>query len=262
MSGENEGLDQLIGRAAKVIAGSERVAALTGAGISAESGVPTFRGPGGLWRNRRAEEVATPQAFEADPKFVWEFYNYRRNLLREVEPNPGHYALAELERVVPHFTLITQNVDGLHQRAGSRTVLEVHGNIWWVRCTRCGAELDKTGERLGQLPKCSQCGGLLRPAVVWFGEALPPDVWRAAYQAAQDCHTFLVIGTSAMVQPAAGLVEVAHWHNATIIEVNLETSQASSIVHIGLYGPAGEVLPRLIDQVKAQSRTTGGQQER
>jgi NAD-dependent deacetylase len=233
-------------QAARVLAASGSIAALTGAGVSAESGVPTFRGDGGLWKNVRAEEVATPQAFQRDPRFVWEFYNSRREKLAAIRPNPAHIALAELESQVERFTLITQNVDRLHQQAGSARVLEVHGNIWTVRCTKCGREFDKTGERLAELPACEVCGGLLRPAVVWFHESLPPAIWAAAETAVRECDCLLVVGTSAEVHPAAGLAWTAQQAGAQVIEVNLEPTPAREIAAIGLYGPAGQVLPKLV----------------
>ena len=233
-------------KAARIMASANRIAALTGAGVSAESGVPTFRGAGGLWKNFRAEEVATPEAFAHDPKLVWEFYNDRRNRLTTVRPNPAHLALAELETLADQFVLITQNVDGLHRAAGSRRVLEIHGNIWTVRCTKCGRQWDKTGEPLDELPKCEECAGLLRPGVVWFGESLPPELWQQAEHAVQECDCLLVVGTSAQVHPAAGLAWIARNAGAQIIEVNLEPTPASEITTIGLYGKAGEVLPKLV----------------
>ena len=232
--------------AARVLASSNAIAVLTGAGVSAESGVPTFRGAGGLWKNFRAEDIATAETFERDPAFVWEFYNYRRDLLEHVQPNPGHFALAELERAVDRYTLITQNVDALHQRARSRRVLEVHGNIWRVRCTKCSREFDKTGERLPALPVCERCGGPLRPGVVWFGEGLPYDVWQQAEYAARECNCLLVVGTSAQVHPAAALAWIAHNSGARVIEVNLEPTPATEIATLGLYGPSGEILPKLV----------------
>jgi NAD-dependent deacetylase len=205
---------------------------------------------GGLWKNFRAEEVATPEAFQRDPALVWEFYNYRRNLLMTVEPNPAHHGLVELETLARRFTLITQNVDRLHQRAGSRRVLEVHGNLWEVRCTRCGRQFDKTGEQLPELPRCEECGGLLRPCVVWFGESLPQDVWAQAERSVAECDCLLVIGTSAQVHPAAGLAWTAAPAGAKVIEMNLEPTAAREVSTLGLYGPAGVVLPELVARVK------------
>src|ERR1039457_6777694 len=196
------------------------VAALTGAGVSAESGVPTFRGNNGLWRQYRAEDLATPEAFERDPKLVWEWYDWRRCLIAKAKPNAGHFALAELERPGPSFTLITQNLDDLHDDAGSRNVLKVHGSIWMVRCTLCGEEhLDRTAP-LPELPPRCECGALLRPGVIWFGESLPPDVWQQAERAAAAADLFLVIGTSAVVYPAAGLASIAKRAGAKVVEIN------------------------------------------
>jgi len=167
------------------------VAVLTGAGVSAESGVPTFRDNNGLWKQFRAEDLATPEAFARDPKLVWEWYDWRRGLIAKAKPNAGHYALAELERRVSKFTLVTQNVDDLHDDAGSRNVLKVHGSIWMMRCTGCGKEhVDRTSP-LPRVPPTCECSGLLRPGVVWFGEALPVNVWRDAQRAAENADVFL-----------------------------------------------------------------------
>lgn len=224
---------------------AQRIAALTGAGISAESGVPTFRGATGLWKQFRPEELATPHAFRRDPRLVWEWYDWRRSMIAQVKPNPGHNALAALERRANAFTLITQNVDGLHQQAGSENVLEVHGNIWQLRCTACRREwMDRTAPL--PLPPYCGCGAIARPAVVWFGEALPPDVWSEAEQAVSSCDLLLVIGTSAVVYPAAGLVPLARGSGAKIVEVNIEPTPVSSLVDCTLTGPAGELLPQLL----------------
>ncbi len=221
---------------------------LTGAGVSAESGVPTFRGAAGLWRQFRAEELATPQAFARDPQLVWEWYDWRRGLIASVKPNPGHYALAELERRSPQFTLVTQNVDGLHQQAGSRSVLEIHGSIWKLRCTVCRREWLDRGVPLALPPHC-QCGGLARPGVVWFRENLPAKTWTEAERAAKCCDVFLVIGTSAVVYPAASLVPLAHAAGAKIIEINLEPTPLSGLVDCCLAGSAGQILPDLLGSI-------------
>ncbi|MFB3777530.1 MAG: NAD-dependent deacetylase [Bryobacteraceae bacterium] len=228
------------------IAAASRIAALTGAGISAESGIPTFRGAGGLWRQFRPEDLATPEAFARDPRLVWEWYDWRRSLIAKAQPNPGHAALAELERRTPSFTLITQNVDGLHDRAGSRNLLKVHGDIWLVCCTACGREARDDRVPLRHLPPRCACGGLLRPGVVWFGEPLPNQIWAKAEQAARSAEVFLVIGTSAVVYPAAGLVGLAKCSGAKVIEVNLEETGFSSQVDCSLRGRSGELLPQLI----------------
>jgi NAD-dependent deacetylase len=222
------------------------VAVLTGAGISAESGVPTFRGPGGLWKQFRAVDLATPEAFARDPKLVWEFYNWRRELLAPLSPNPGHHALAEIERRVPHFTLITQNIDGLHKKAGSSNIMELHGNIWWVRCTDCGAPAEDLRVPLPELPACESCGALLRPHVVWFGEMLDPQVLNAAFGAIGNCDLMIVVGTSGTVQPAASMGVLAKDGGAAVAEVNLEPTPYSDIYHISISGKSGEILPQLL----------------
>ncbi len=228
------------------IRGASRLVVLTGAGISAESGIPTFRGPGGLWKQRRPEQLATPEAFARDPKLVWEWYDWRRCRIAGAAPNPGHAALAELERRKPSFTLATQNVDGLHDRAGSRRVLKLHGDIWMVRCLACGRERRDERAPLDEIPPRCECGGLLRPGVVWFGEALPAQVLREAEEAACAAEVFLVAGTSAVVYPAAGLVPLARSAGAKVIEVNLEETPFSATVDCSLRGKSGDLLPRLI----------------
>lgn len=233
-------------KAARMLASANSIAVLTGAGVSAESGVPTFRGAGGIWKNYRAEQVATPEAFQDDPRLVWEFYNYRRELLMNVRPNAAHLALAALESATRDFMLITQNVDGLHQSAGNRRVLEIHGNIWIVRCTRCGHVEERKGARLPALPSCGPCGGLLRPGVVWFGESLPTDRWQQAEDAARHCDCMVVVGTSAQVHPAASLAWFARDCGAHVIEINLEPTPAGEIASLCLYGRAGEIVPKLV----------------
>ena len=235
-----------LARAAELIAKTRRLAILTGAGVSAESGVPTFRGPNGFWRGRDPQTLATPEAFAADPKTVWEFYNARRARLRHVQPNPAHFAIAALAENLPDVTVVTQNVDRLHQRAGSRNVVEIHGNIEDVRCSRCGRVENKTGDELPPLPVCPACGGLFRPAVVWFGEELPLDAWTNAQRAVERAETLLVVGTSALVYPAAGLIRLAHNPDQSIIEINPEPTPFSATVTISIPGKAGEILPRLV----------------
>jgi NAD-dependent deacetylase len=222
------------------------VAVLTGAGISAESGIPTFRGAGGLWRQYRAEDLATPEAFARDPRLVWEWYDWRRCLISKAEPNAGHRALAELERRKRSFTLVTQNVDGLHDRAGSRSLLKLHGDIWWMRCTACGREEKDDRAPLAVLPPQCGCGGLLRPGVVWFGEPLPAQTWREAEEAARNAEVLLVVGTAAVVYPAAGLAPLAKSAGARVIELNPEETPLSAHVDCSLRGRSGELLPQLI----------------
>jgi len=229
--------------ARELLRNAKRVAVLTGAGISAESGIPTFRGAGGLWKSFRPEDLATPEAFFRDPSTVWEWYLWRRELIAKAQPNAGHVALATLEARIPTFTLITQNVDGLHDRAGSRRILKVHGDIWINRCQDCAREVANLPE--ARPPHCS-CGGLLRPGVVWFGEALPRSIWREAEKAATEAEVMLVIGTSAQVFPAAGLIPYAQRNGAQVIEVNLEATPFSGSLNYSLRGPAGEILPQIV----------------
>lgn len=228
------------------LAGASAVAVLTGAGISAESGIPTFRGAGGLWKNFRAEDLATPKAFAADPKLVWEWYDSRRGLIAAAEPNAGHRALAEMRSRFARFTLATQNVDGLHHRAGSTDALRLHGDIWTLRCTACGREREDFRTPLPELPPRCVCGALERPGVVWFGETLPDDVWEQALQAAREAGVFLVIGTSAVVYQAAGLVELAKTSGATVVEINVAATPVSHLVDISWRAPAAQALPELL----------------
>lgn len=242
-----DALDSRIREAAAAVGKARHVCVLTGAGISAESGIPTFRDAlTGLWSKFNPEELATPEAFERNPRLVWDWYESRRERVRQVEPNPGHYALAEIAQRVPRFTLVTQNVDGLHQRAGSRDVLEYHGNILRDRCTVEQAVATRSAASPGALPRCANCGALLRPDVVWFGEAIPAEPLVAATAAARSCDVFLSIGTSSLVYPAAGLAESALHAGATVIEVNPNRTDLSRSARIVLSGPSGALLPRLL----------------
>jgi NAD-dependent deacetylase len=229
------------------LAKAESTAVLTGAGVSQESGIPVFRGAGGLWRRYRAEQLATPEAFARDPKLVWEWYDWRRSVVADTKPNPGHSALAELERRAADFTLITQNVDGLHDRAGSKHILKLHGDLWAVRCLSCGAEKMDHRVPLPELPPRCECGGVLRPGVVWFGEALPGEILQAAIAAARASQVFLVVGTSAVVQPAASLPLLARESGARVIEVNAEETPLTPMVDVSLRGSAGQLLPPLVE---------------
>ena len=228
------------------LAAAQSVSVLTGAGISAESGIPTFRGSGGLWKNYRAEDLATPEAFARDPHLVWEWYNWRRETISKAAPNLAHRALVKLETSKLRFTLITQNVDGLHDLAGSGRILKLHGDIWRLRCTACGAHWPDRRATLPKLPPHCACGGLARPGVVWFGEPLPEGMMKEAEHAAASSEVFLVIGTSAVVYPAAGLVPYAKQSGATVIEINPDSTAFSETVDFALHGPAGELLPNLV----------------
>ncbi|HET7204328.1 MAG TPA: NAD-dependent deacylase [Steroidobacteraceae bacterium] len=236
--------------AATALRTAHHVCVLTGAGISAESGVPTFRdAQTGLWANYRPEDLATPEAFARDPKRIWEWYEWRRELVQQAQPNAGHRALVELARLVPRLTLVTQNVDSLHQRAGSRGVIEYHGNILRDRCAAESIVRPRSPVSVTGLPECAHCGELLRPDVVWFGEAIPRQALLEADTAASTCDVFLSIGTAAVVYPAAGLAERALRSGARIIEVNTEPTDLSPLADVTLRGPSGRLLPQLLEQL-------------
>jgi NAD-dependent deacetylase len=221
---------------------ARRVTVLTGAGVSAASGVPTFRGPAGLWRNYRPEDLATPQAFQRDPLLVWEWYDWRRTLIARCRPNAAHDTLARWSQR-DGFTLITQNVDGLHELAGTRAVIRFHGSIWEVRCTKCGTTREDRTAPLERLPPtCPACGSLERPGVVWFGETIDPSVLERCERALR-CDLFLSVGTSSVVYPAAGLVHAARRHGAFTVEVNPVATEATGEVDLAIAGAAESVLP-------------------
>jgi NAD-dependent deacetylase len=236
--------------AADILRPAKRVAVLTGAGVSADSGVPTFRASDGLWEGHRIEDVATPDGFGRNPELVWEFYNQRRVNVAAVKPNSGHLALADLERHFTGldgggFTLATQNVDGLHQTAGSVNVLELHGCLRQTRCLGCGVVTERGLEHLGARPLCPACGERLRPNIVWFHEMLPDGVLEAAGEAAAGCDVFLVVGTSAVVFPAAGLIPIARRAGAKVIEFNLTATDASHYADVTLVGRSAATLPQV-----------------
>ncbi len=234
----------------KHLATAKHVAVLTGAGISAESGVATFRGKGGIWKKLKPEELASMDAFLKNPSLVLEWYEYRRKLIKNVKPNQAHKTLAEMESWYPHFALSTQNIDGLHKKAGSQAVYELHGNILRNRCNSCGAITDDVDfANTQQLPRCD-CNGLIRPDVVWFGEMLPVDILDASFEKAQQADVYLSVGTSAVVYPAAQLPVTAKQSGAFVIEINLEPTALSPYVDASYRGKAGDVLPQLWSQVK------------
>lgn len=231
------------------------ISILTGAGISAESGIPTFRDQlTGIWAHFKPEDLATPDAFLAHPKEVWEWYAWRREQVKEARPNPGHKALADLERKYvardANFTLVTQNVDGLHQAAGSRNVIELHGNIRRVKCFDHHHPVESwPGMETGTgpiPPRCPHCQSMLRPDVVWFGEALPEDALETAMQTARNCEVFLSVGTSTLVEPAASLPFLARQSGAMVIEINPEPTPLTTVAQISLRGSAGEILPQVV----------------
>jgi NAD-dependent deacetylase len=228
------------------LSASRSVTILTGAGISADSGVPTFRGHDGLWRNYRAEDLATPEAFERDPRLVWEWYNWRRELIATKQPNAAHVAVAAFEARLPSFWLMTQNVDGLHRQAGSTKLSEIHGNIWIVRCTGCGRISEDRSIPIPLLPACRVCGGLLRPHIVWFGESLDPDDLRDCDRALRASDCLIVVGTSGVVYPAAGFAAAAKQAGAFVIEINLDPTPQSGLVDLSLRGRAKDLVPELL----------------
>lgn len=235
----------------QIIRKAEHVAVLTGAGISAESGVPTFReAQTGLWARYDPQELATPQAFQRTPKLVWEWYTWRRELVGKAEPNPGHWALAEMAQLVPKFTLITQNIDGLHQRAGSQDVVTLHGNLMETKCFANEHLVDNWPESDDVPPHCPICDSLLRPNVVWFGENLAADALQTAVHAAESCHLFLSIGTSALVHPAASLPLMAVENGATTVELNPQPTPLTRWMDFVLTGAAGELLPLMVTSLK------------
>ncbi len=239
-------------QAAERLRTAQRVFVITGAGVSAESGVATFRGADGHWRRHRAEDLASPEGFARDPALVWEWYNERRRKLIGVLPNPAHHALAALERQVPHFLLATQNVDGLHQAAGSRKIETLHGDIWSTRCLQCDDQRTEPDRLFDTLPPaCEECGGMLRPAIVWFGEYLPPEPIahiEAFLTAGSPVDIALVVGTTALIGYvqtwALGLRDAG----ATLAEINPEQTLLSAHADIVLWGPAGRILPQLLEE--------------
>ncbi len=238
--------DRLISR----LAGARSVVAFTGAGISAESGVPTFRGNEGLWKKFKPEELANLDAFMRNPELVWEWYAARKRIIADIEPNPGHHALAKMEQMFPRFTVITQNIDNLHRRAGSRNVFELHGNIERNYCMKCGIPYTNR-EILSQadVPRCLKCNGLIRPDVVWFGEMLPEDEWEQSVRAAESADVFFSIGTSGVVYPAASMPIMAKRQGAYVIEINPEPTHLTDQADEFLMGASGAILPELYSRL-------------
>ncbi len=258
-SGTMQGLKERLSRASRLVI-------LTGAGVSRESGIPTFRGEEGLWEQHSAEDLATMEAFERDPELVWRWYDYRRQIIAEASPNPAHEAIARLEGLFEDLVLVTQNVDGLHERAGSAHPTELHGNIWRARCTKEHTVTELLENPLSSIPpRCEKCGSLLRPDVVWFGEPLPMEAYEASHQAASSCDAMLVVGTSAVVRPAASLPLVAKHNGAFVVEVNTEFTPVSALIDATLLGKAGEILPDFVDgvieRIEAEGRPVGARRE-
>ncbi|MCX8105993.1 MAG: NAD-dependent deacylase [Ignavibacterium album] len=228
---------------------SEKIVFFTGAGISAESGIPTFRGKDGIWNKLKPEELANFNAFMRNPKMVWEWYNHRKKIIHESKPNAGHITIAEFEKYFDDVTVVTQNIDNLHRRAGSRKIYELHGNIERNYCINCKTFYNEELDFSEGVPKC-KCGGLIRPDVVWFGEFLPADQLEASERAAINSDIFFVVGTSAVVYPAAGLVYIAKRSGSYVVEINIEETEVSSIANFSFFGEAGKVLPEILEEVK------------
>ncbi len=248
-----------VGPVCDIILAAKNVCLLTGAGISAESGIPTFRGEEGLWKTYRAEQLATFQAFIQDPKLVWEWYDWRRGIIASKEPNAGHKVLAEWEELFPHFTLITQNIDGLHQRAGSKNVIELHGNIWKHRCIDETTITENHDVPLKEIPpRCDKCGALLRPHVVWFGESLDGSILHKSFQLSSGCDVMFSIGTSAVVQPAASLPLSAAEAGAKVIEINPDPTPLTGSADFSFRAKSGEFLPILDKELKRQTKQKKG----
>jgi NAD-dependent deacetylase len=244
-----EAADAGVRALAERLTGRPRITVVTGAGVSAASGIPTFRSAGGLWKSHRPEQLATPEAFDRDPRLVWEWYAWRRDLVAKARPNRAHEVLAAWSRRYPSFRLVTQNVDGLHERAGTRNVTRFHGSLFSLACrARCAGSAPEGWEHDGALtdlpPLCPHCGGLARPGVVWFGEPIPAQALRAAAEAV-DCDVFLTVGTSAVVYPAAGLLLEAAARGAFTFEINPDATPATGGVDLALAGPAEVVLDRV-----------------
>ena len=238
-----------IGPLCDILLEAKSVCLLTGAGISAESGIPTFRGEEGLWKTYRAEQLATPMAFIQDPKLVWEWYDWRRGIIASKEPNAGHSVLAEWEGLFSEFNLITQNIDGLHQRAGSQKVIELHGNIWKHRCVEENSIVENHDVPLKEIPPhCEKCGALLRPHVVWFGESLDGSILHKSFELSSHCDVIFSIGTSAVVQPAASLPFNAAEAGAKVIEINPDPTPLTGRADISVRAKSGEFLPLLNEE--------------
>ena len=232
---------------AEIIKNSKYLTALTGAGVSAESGIPTFRGKDGLWNKYKPDELATPQAFNANPELVWEWYAWRMKVVFDAKPNPAHYALAKLEEKGILKCLITQNVDDLHERAGSKNVLHLHGSLRIVKCTSCDYQFyAEKPIKFKPLPTCPECSQLLRPGVVWFGEMLPSDVLSKAFSEVEKSDAIIVAGTSAVVQPAASLPLIVRRNKGKIIEINPDQTPLTAIADVSIRGKAGEVLDKIV----------------
>jgi NAD-dependent deacetylase len=240
---------EILSEVIKKLNSSKSVVFFTGAGVSAESGIPIFRGKDGIWNKLKPEELANINAFLRNPDLVWEWYQHRRRIVEEARPNPAHLAIARMEMLLNNVIVVTQNIDNLHKRAGSKVVYELHGNIERNYCIKCHTYYNEKLDFSDQAPRC-KCGGLIRPDVVWFGEFLPEDQFAAAEKAVWECDTFVVVGTSAIVFPAASLIYTAKKNNACIVEINIEPTEITTLADASIIGKAGEVLPEILAQLK------------
>ncbi len=229
---------------------AKSVVFFTGAGISAESGIPTFRGKDGIWNKLKPEELANFDAFIRNPEMVWEWYSHRKKIIHDSQPNPGHTAIAEMQNIFDRVTVVTQNIDNLHRRAGSREIYELHGNIERNYCIQCKTYYNEELPMEGKIPKCTKCGGLVRPDIVWFGEYLPQDQFIESEKASRECDIFFVVGTSAVVFPAASLIYTARDTGAYIVEVNIGETEISYLADKSFYGEAGKVLPLIAERLR------------
>lgn len=240
----------MIDKAIEKLIDTKYLLVITGAGISAESGIPTFRGNDGLWQNYRAEDLATPWAFERNPEVVWRWYDWRRGIIGRAELNPGHLAIKQLEGLYDDFFLITQNVDGLHGRTGIKNMVEIHGNLWRARCTKDGRTSMLMDVPLKSIPPTCECGNILRPDVVWFGESIPSDWLQKSYDVIDMCDTLIVAGTSGVVYPVASFPQSVKERGGCVIEINIEPTPISSIADISLFGKSGDLLPMLVKGIR------------
>jgi NAD-dependent deacetylase len=230
---------------------AKSVVFFTGAGISAESGIPTFRGKDGIWNKLKSEELANFDAFIRNPEMVWEWYNHRKKIIHNSQPNAGHLTIAEMQNYFSEVTVVTQNIDNLHRRAGSKIVYELHGNIERNFCVDCKKFINEELDFSRGIPRCD-CGGLIRPDVVWFGEMLPEQQFSSSEKAAMNSNVFFVVGTSAVVYPAAGLIYTAKYSGSVIVEINIEETELSSHADYSFFGKAGEILPKILNEFKSK----------
>ena len=248
-------MEKEIAKAYELVSNSNEIVVLTGAGISAESGIPTYRGEEGLWRNYDPHELATPEAFFRNPKLVWEWHDSRRVIMKNAKPNPGHFAITALEKEKRDFTLITQNVDGLHFAAGTRNIIELHGSLWEIKCTECEKVEKNYQAPIPQLPpQCDACGAVMRPNTVWFGEIVPMERVDRCLFAIEQCDLLLIVGTSGMVEPAASMGLIAKKSETPVVEINTDITPGTGLYDASVMGKSGEILPLLVESETSRNR--------